>query len=94
MASRPQTLYGIADSPVGLAVRHHPFGKKWRTARLSTVPSRLYRTGLSCTAADLTVLIAFPSVIYRNDLKAARTSDAKRRGCSHAAKWPPLSSLL
>ena len=30
----------------------------------------------------------------RSDLKPARTSAAKSAGCSHAAKWPPLSSLL
>src|SRR5207249_5129167 len=30
----------------------------------------------------------------RSDLKPARTSSEKSCGCSHAAKWPPLSSLL
>jgi hypothetical protein len=36
----------------------------------------------------------FIALNYRNDLNAARTSDAKMRGCSQAAKWPPLSTLL
>jgi hypothetical protein len=31
---------------------------------------------------------------YRSDLKPARTSSEKSFGCSHAAKCPPLSSLL
>ena len=31
---------------------------------------------------------------YRSDLNAARSSPAKSCGSSHAAKWPPLSSLL
>jgi pimeloyl-ACP methyl ester carboxylesterase len=31
---------------------------------------------------------------YRSDLKPARTSSEKSFGCSHAAKWPPLGSLL
>jgi hypothetical protein len=31
---------------------------------------------------------------FRSDLKPARTSCEKSSGCSHAAKWPPLSSLL
>jgi NAD+ kinase len=30
----------------------------------------------------------------RSDLKAARSSSLKSRGCSQAAKWPPRSSLL
>jgi SAM-dependent methyltransferase len=30
----------------------------------------------------------------RSGLKAARSSAAKSWGCSHAAKWPPLSTLL
>jgi hypothetical protein len=30
----------------------------------------------------------------RSDLKAARSSSHKSWGCSHAAKWPPRSSLL
>ena len=30
----------------------------------------------------------------RRDLKPARTSSEKSCGCSQAAKWPPLSSLL
>ena len=29
---------------------------------------------------------------YRSDLNAARISDAKSSGCSHAAKWPPFST--
>ena len=28
----------------------------------------------------------------RSDLNAARSSAAKSSGCSHAAKWPPLST--
>jgi len=32
--------------------------------------------------------------ILRSDLKPARTSSEKSCGCSHAAKCPPLSSLL
>src|SRR5215207_7025979 len=31
---------------------------------------------------------------YRSDLNAARSSAANSSGCSHAAKWPPLSTLL
>ena len=31
---------------------------------------------------------------YRSDLNAARISDAKSSGCSHAAKCPPLSTSL
>lgn len=31
---------------------------------------------------------------WRSDLNAARTSETKNAGCSHAAKWPPLGSLL
>src|SRR5437879_845199 len=30
----------------------------------------------------------------RSDLKPARTSSENSCGCSQAAKWPPLSSLL
>src|SRR6266478_1964633 len=30
----------------------------------------------------------------RSDLKPARTSSERSCGCSHAAKWPPLGSLL
>ncbi len=30
----------------------------------------------------------------RSDLKPARTSSEKIFGCSHAAKWPPFSTLL
>jgi hypothetical protein len=30
----------------------------------------------------------------RSDLNAARISETKNAGCSHAAKWPPLESLL
>ena len=30
----------------------------------------------------------------RSDLNAARSSEANRSGSSHAAKWPPLSTLL
>jgi len=30
----------------------------------------------------------------RSDLKLARISSEKSCGCSQAAKWPPLSSLL
>ena len=30
----------------------------------------------------------------RNDLNAARSSDAKSAGSSHAAKWPPRSTWL
>ena len=33
-------------------------------------------------------------VAHRSDLNAARISDTKSSGCSQAAKWPPLSSLL
>jgi hypothetical protein len=32
--------------------------------------------------------------LYRSDLKPARTSSEKSFGCSQAAKWPPLGSLL
>ena len=35
-----------------------------------------------------------PTPRYRSDLNAARSSAAKSCGCSHAAKWPPLSTLL
>ena len=31
---------------------------------------------------------------YRSDLNDARRSDTRSSGCSHAAKWPPLSCLL
>ena len=31
---------------------------------------------------------------YRKDLKDARISEVKAAGCSQAAKWQPLSSLL
>jgi hypothetical protein len=31
---------------------------------------------------------------YLNDLNAALNSSVKTCGCSHAAKWPPLFSLL
>ena len=31
---------------------------------------------------------------YRSDLNAARSSDAKSAGSSHAAKWPPRSTSL
>ncbi|MBN8991151.1 MAG: TetR family transcriptional regulator [Rhizobiales bacterium] len=31
---------------------------------------------------------------WRSDLNAARISETKNAGCSHAAKWPPLGSLL
>src|ERR1700720_117880 len=31
---------------------------------------------------------------WRNDRNAARISAVKSPGCSQAAKWPPLSSLL
>ena len=31
---------------------------------------------------------------FRSDLNDARISSTKSCGCSHAAKWPPLSSLL
>ena len=31
---------------------------------------------------------------YRNDFNPARISSIKSSGCSQAAKWPPLSSLL
>ena len=30
----------------------------------------------------------------RSDLKPARISSEKNFGCSQAAKWPPLASLL
>ena len=35
-----------------------------------------------------------PLAYQRNDLKAARMSLTKSSGCSHAAKWVPLSCLL
>src|SRR5687768_3458883 len=38
--------------------------------------------------------IQSPSLSPRSDLNAARTSLVNSFGCSHAAKWPPLSSLL
>ncbi len=41
-----------------------------------------------------TIDVASVPLDYRNDLNAARRSDTKSCGCSHAAKWPPLSSLL
>ena len=35
-----------------------------------------------------------PTATLRSDLNAARTSATNSSGCSHAAKCPPLSSLL
>src|ERR1700679_723278 len=35
-----------------------------------------------------------PRADQRKDRNAARISSVKIAGCSHAAKWPPLSSLL
>ena len=34
------------------------------------------------------------AVLDRRDRKPARTSSVKSCGCSQAAKWPPLGSLL
>jgi pimeloyl-ACP methyl ester carboxylesterase len=47
MAARPQTLYGIADSPVGLAAwRLHPGGRERLPGRAISSATELGRTGL------------------------------------------------
>src|SRR5271155_4991886 len=49
-----------------------------------TLPYTLACTAKSTSRADY----------LRRDLKPARSSLVKSSGCSHAAKWPPFSTLL
>ena len=49
--------------------------------------------GMTGTAATDMMRIVFICISYwRSDRNAARNSAAKSSGCSHAAKWPPLST--
>src|SRR5688572_18893030 len=65
-------------------------GLSYRAGRLRGIRKRGRSGELTEPAA-----LAFGSDGYlRRDLKAARTSEAKSCGCSHAAKWPPLSGAL
>src|SRR2546428_2022761 len=40
------------------------------------------------------ILVVFDIYALLRDLKAARSSVTNVSGCSHAAKWPPFSTLL
>src|SRR5262245_49454934 len=78
---------GWSGRRVGLA----PTGKR----RLVTAHTQLgHRCGVECSISNLFTRWNGVHKGWRSDLNAARSSALKRCGCSHAAKCPPLSTLL
>ena len=84
------------------AVKGRPSGS---TASIRTLcsprgrPTRIWRSALpspGCWAADGARDACHPPhpAYVRSDLSPTRSSSTKSFGCSHAAKCPPLSSLL
>src|ERR1700674_5611848 len=70
-------------------------GRGWDFARHRSGPPQVnLRLLPSCALFRGCQLLIYLSTADhgRNDLKAARTSSQKICGCSHAAKWPPLST--
>ena len=64
--------------------------------RIEILPVLLHVLLLSRWAAHNALESHPPHAVsyVRSDLNPARSSSTKSFGCSHAGKWPPLSSLL
>ena len=111
MGLRPQTLYGIADSPIGLAgylLDHDARSLELISRSFDGQAEGLSRDDVldNITLTWLTNTGISSARLYWEQLQTGSfdffsvkggktlTATGIETGCSQAAKWPPLSSLL